>query len=192
MQRFSEYELILASNSPRRQQFLKNIGLDFKVITHDVDEIYPESLKKEEITDFLVKLKAMPFKNLNEKQIVITADTIVWDEKKCLGKPNTIEEAVEMLSQLSGKSHQVITSVAFTQANSQKVIHEISNVFFKPLTKLEIDYYIREFKPFDKAGAYGIQEWIGTVAIEKIEGSYTNIVGLPVAQVLITLEKICK
>jgi septum formation protein len=108
-----------------------------------------------------------------------------------LGKPKDRAEAVQMLQQLSGEAHQVVTSVAFTQAKQQKVIHEVSTVYFKALTTAEIDYYIDNYQPFDKAGAYGIQEWIGTVGIEKIEGSYTNIVGLPVAQVLATLEKIC-
>ncbi len=191
MQRFSNYDIILASNSPRRQQFLKDIGLDFRIKTHSVEEIFPEELKAAEISDYLVKLKAEPFKSLTETELVITADTIVWHKNQCLGKPKERAEAVQMLQQLSGEAHQVVTSVAFTQAHQQKVIHEVSTVYFKALTAAEIDYYIDNYQPFDKAGAYGIQEWIGTVGIEKIEGSYTNIVGLPVAQVLATLEKIC-
>lgn len=191
MQRFSNYDIILASNSPRRQQFLKDIGLDFRIKTHSVEEIFPEELKAAEISDYLVKLKAEPFKYLTEKQLVITADTIVWHNNQCLGKPKDRAEAVQMLQQLSGEAHQVVTSVAFTQAHQQMVIHQVSTVYFKALTAAEIDYYIDNYQPFDKAGAYGIQEWIGTVGIEKIEGSYTNIVGLPVAQVLATLEKIC-
>ena len=191
MRRFSNYDIILASNSPRRQQFLKDIGLDFRIKTHSVEEIYPEELKAAEISDYLVKLKAEPFKSLTEKQLVITADTIVWHNNQCLGKPKDRAEAVQMLQQLSEEAHQVITSVAFTQAHQQKVIHQVSTVYFKALTATEIEYYIDNYQPFDKAGAYGIQEWIGTVGIEKIEGSYTNIVGLPVAQVLATLEKIC-
>ena len=191
MKRFSNYNIILASNSPRRQQFLKDIGLDFSIKTHPVEEIFPEELKAAAISDYLVKLKAEPFKSLNEKDLVITADTIVWHNDQCLGKPKDRADAVRMLEQLSGEAHQVITSVAFTQAHQQKVIHELSRVYFKALTREEIDYYIDHYQPFDKAGAYGIQEWIGTVGIEKIEGSYANIVGLPVAQVLATLEKIC-
>ena len=191
MQRFSNYDIILASNSPRRQQFLKDIGLDFRIKTHSVEEIFPEELKAAEISDYLVKLKAEPFKSLTEKQLVITADTIVWHNNQCLGKPKDRAEAVQMLQQLSEEAHQVVTSVAFTQAHQQKVIHQVSTVYFKALTATEIDYYIDNYQPFDKAGAYGIQEWIGTVGIVKIEGSYTNIVGLPVAQVLATLEKIC-
>lgn len=191
MHRFSNYDIILASNSPRRQQFLKEIGLDFRIKTHSIEEVFPEELKAAEISDYLVKLKAEPFKSLTEKQLVITADTIVWHNNQCLGKPKDRAEAVKMLQQLSGEAHQVVTSVAFTQADQQKVIHQVSTVYFKALTAAEIDYYIDNYQPFDKAGAYGIQEWIGTVGIEKIEGSYTNIVGLPVAQVLATLEKIC-
>ena len=191
MRRFSNYDIILASNSPRRQQFLKDIGLDFRIKTHSVKEIYPEELKAAEISDYLVKLKAEPFKSLTEKQLVITADTIVWHNNQCLGKPKDRAEAVQMLQQLSEEAHQVVTSVAFTQAHQQKVIHQVSTVYFKALTATEIDYSIDNYQPFDKAGAYGIQEWIGSVGIVKIEGSYTNIVGLPVAQVLATLEKIC-
>ena len=191
MQRISNYDIILASNSPIRQQFLKDIGLDFRIKTHSVEEIFPEELKAAEISDYLVKLKAKPFKSLTDKELVITADTIVWHNNQCLGKPKNRAKAVQMLQQLSGEAHKVVTSVAFTQAHQQKVIHEVSTVYFKALTAAEIDFYIENYQPFDKAGAYGIQEWIGTVGIEKIEGSYTNIVGLPVAQVLATLEKIC-
>ena len=191
MQRFSNYDIILASNSPRRQQFLKDIGLDFSIKTHPVEEIFPEELKAAAISDYLVKLKAAPFKNLNEKELVITADTIVWHNDQCLGKPKDRAEAVQMLQQLSGKIHQVVTSVAFTQAQQQTIINETSSVYFKVLTQEEINYYIDHYQPYDKAGAYGIQEWIGTIGVEKIEGSYANIVGLPVAQVLATLEKIC-
>jgi len=191
MQRFSNYDIILASNSPRRQQFLKDIGLDFSIKTHPVEEIFPEELKAAAISDYLVKLKAAPFKSLNDNTIVITADTIVWHNDQCLGKPKDRAQAVQMLQQLSGNTHQVVTSVAFTQSHQQTLINETSSVRFKVLTQEEIDYYIDNYQPYDKAGAYGIQEWIGTIGIEKIEGSYVNIVGLPVAQVLATLEKIC-
>lgn len=191
MQRFSNYDIILASNSPRRQQFLKDIGLNFSIKTHPVEEIFPEDLKAAAISDYLVKLKAAPFKSLNDNAIVITADTIVWHNDQCLGKPKDRTEAVKMLQQLSGNRHEVVTSVAFTQAHRQTIINETSSVYFKVLTQQEINYYIDNYQPYDKAGAYGIQEWIGTIGIEKIEGSYANIVGLPVAQVLATLEKIC-
>ena len=191
MKRFPSTKIILASNSPRRQQFLKDIGLDFEIKTHPVEEIFPPELKGAEIPDYLVKLKAAPFTQLTPQELVITADTIVWYEGECLGKPTDKSHAKHMLEQLSGKMHEVITSVGFTQAHLQHVLHQSSKVYFKPLSEEEIDFYIENYQPFDKAGAYGIQEWIGTVAIDKIEGSYTNIVGLPVAQVLATLEKIC-
>ena len=192
MQRFSSYKIILASNSPRRQQFLKEIGLDYTVQTHPVEEIFPPNLRGAEIPDYLVRLKAAPFTALKTKELVITADTIVWSGHQYLGKPKNKQEAEKMLCQLSGKMHEVITSVAFTQAHQQRLINETSRVYFKQLSAEEIDYYIETFQPYDKAGAYGIQEWIGSIGIEKIEGSYTNIVGLPVAQVLSTLEEICR
>ena len=139
-----------------------------------------------------MRLKAAPFTALEAKELVITADTIVWSDNRYLGKPKNKQEAEKMLCQLSGKMHEVITSVAFTQAHQQRLINETSRVYFKQLSAEEIDYYIETFQPYDKAGAYGIQEWIGSIGIEKIEGSYTNIVGLPVAQVLSTLEEICR
>ncbi len=191
MDRFLNKKIILASNSPRRHQFLRDIGIHFEVKTHAVEEVYPPHLMGAEIPNYLAKLKATPFKNLQPDEVVITSDTIVWSNHQCLGKPTDIPEAKSMLEQLSGSSHEVITAVGFTLANAQHLIHEVSTVYFKPLTEEEIEFYIDHFKPFDKAGAYGIQEWIGTIGIEKIEGSYTNIVGLPVAQVLATLEKIC-
>lgn len=191
MQRFKQMEFILASGSPRRQQFLKDVGLNFTIKTFDIQEVYPPSLKGAAIPTYLVKLKADPFQELNDKQVVITADTIVWSNEQCLGKPKNKVEAKQMLQQLSGKSHEVITAVAFTQAHQQTIIYESTSVVFKSLTPEEIEYYIASFSPFDKAGAYGIQEWIGTIGIEKIDGSYTNVVGLPVAQVLATLEQIC-
>lgn len=191
MHRFPDHDIILASNSPRRKQFLNDIGLKYRIKTHPVEEIFPPELKGAEISDYLVKRKATPFENISEKELIITADTIVWHKQQCLGKPRDREEAVKMLQQLSGSAHEVITSVAFTQIHQQTVIHEISKVYFKAFGQREIDYYIDAYQPYDKAGAYGIQEWIGTVGIERIEGSYSNIVGLPVAQVLATLEKIC-
>ena len=191
MQRFKDFKIILASNSPRRQQFLKDIGLSFSIKTHEVEERFPPTLQGSDISDYLVKLKAAPFENIAPNEIIITADTIVWSDGKCLGKPKDAKQAKQMLQQLSGNKHEVITSVAFTQPHQQTVIHQTSTVYFKPLSAKEIEYYIDHYAPFDKAGAYGIQEWIGTVGIEKIEGSYTNIVGLPVAQVLATLEQIC-
>ena len=189
--KFKPFEIILASNSPRRKQFFKEAGIPFTIKTFEVDEIFDSKLKGVEISDYLVKLKAEPFlEHLKPNQIVITADTIVWSDEHYFGKPKNKVEAKKMLSQLSNKSHQVITSVAFTQKNQQKIIHEISSVTFKKLSNSEIEYYVNEFNPLDKAGAYGIQEWIGTIGIENIKGSYTNIVGLPMAQILQSLDEL--
>jgi len=184
-QDFNSVEIILASNSPRRKQFFKEAGIPFTVKTFEVDEIFDPTLKGAAISNYLVKLKAAPFQNhIQSNQIVVTADTIVWGDDQYLGKPKTKADAKQMLRLLSGKEHQVITSVAFTQKNKQLLIHETSSVTFKKLSDQEIEFYVNEFEPMDKAGAYGIQEWIGTIGIERIEGSYTNIVGLPMAQVL--------
>lgn len=191
MNTFSNKEIILASNSPRRQQFLKDSGVNFTVQTHAVEEVFPPHLTASAIAEYLVKLKAAPFTNLTENQLLITADTIVWCDDQCLGKPTDRDQAFDMLGQLSGKMHEVITAVAFTQSQQQNIIHESTKVYFKPLSAAIINHYIDHYQPYDKAGAYGIQEWIGTVGIERIEGSYTNVVGLPVAQVLTTLKKIC-
>ena len=188
---FSSVEIILASNSPRRKQFFKEAGIPFTVKTFNVDEVFSPELKGAAISDYLVKLKAAPFQgSILTDQIIITADTIVWGNEQYLGKPKTKEHAKEMLHLLSGKEHQVITSVAFTQKDEQHLINESSLVVFKKLSAEEIDFYVNEFEPMDKAGAYGIQEWIGTIGIERIEGSYTNIVGLPMAQVLQKLIKL--
>ena len=190
-EKFNPFEIILASSSPRRKQFFKEAGIPFTEKTFEADEIFDSKLKGVEISDYLVKLKAEPFlEHLKPNQIVITADTIVWSDEHYFGKPKNKVEAKKMLSQLSNKSHQVITSVAFTQKNQQKIIHEISSVTFKKLSNSEIEYYVNEFNPLDKAGAYGIQEWIGTIGIENIKGSYTNIVGLPMAQILQSLEEL--
>jgi septum formation protein len=173
--------LILASGSPRRQHFLKELGLDFEIRLKEVEEIYPTSLEGEEITDYLAKLKARPFEQeLNENDILITSDTIVWLENKAIGKPKNIVDATVMLSNLSGKTHKVISSICITTTNKQIVIHDTTLVKFKVLSEDEIDYYINNYKPFDKAGSYGIQEWIGFIGIEKIEGSYFNVMGFPI------------
>tara|TARA_B110000090_G_scaffold151750_1_gene166510 strand:+ start:98 stop:709 length:612 start_codon:yes stop_codon:yes gene_type:complete len=187
-QKLKSYEIILASNSPRRKQFFEEAGIPFTLKTFEVDEVFDPKLKGTEISDYLVKLKAKPFISIiKTNQIVVTADTIVWGDKLYLGKPKTKKEAVEILATLSAKEHQVITSVAFTQKKQQHIINEISKVRFKELSSEEIEYYVNNFEPMDKAGAYGIQEWIGTIGIENISGSYTNIVGLPMAQVVQSL-----
>ncbi len=173
--------LILASGSPRRQHFLKELDLDFEIRLKEVDEIYPIHLKKEEITDYLAILKASPFKNeLKENDILITADTIVWLNDKAIGKPKDKKDAIAMLQLLSDNMHTVISSVCITSDKKQIVFHDFTSVYFNKLTEEEIEFYINKYKPFDKAGSYGIQEWIGYIGIKKIEGSYFNVMGFPV------------
>lgn len=185
--------IILASGSPRRQQFFKDLGLDFEIRLKEVEEIYPPKLKHFEISDYLAQLKSLPFEEeLQENDILITSDTIVWLNEKALGKPRSKEEAFLMLSEMSGKTHEVITSVCIKTANSQKTVHAVTKVTFKELSTEEINYYIKNYQPFDKAGAYGIQEWIGAIGITKIEGTYNNVVGLPVNLVYKELLALCK
>jgi septum formation protein len=179
-EKLKNYHIILASKSPRRQQFFKDLDLDFTIQLKEVEEIYPKKLKGSEITDFLADLKSKPFTNLLDTDLLITSDTIVWLENNPLGKPKNEEEAFKMLRSLSGKKHEVITSISIKSKNFQKIINDTTVVSFKELTDREINYYIKNYQPFDKAGAYGIQEWIGFIAINKIEGSYFNVVGLPV------------
>lgn len=181
MKWFPEYNFILASKSPRRQELLKSLGIDFSIQLKEVNEVYPANLPKEEIPVYLAELKAQPFKNeLTKNDLLITADTVVCLEEHVLGKPGSLEEAVEMLQKLSGKQHQVITGVCLSSHNKTKSFYALTNVVFKKLTSEEINYYIDTFRPFDKAGAYGIQEWIGSIGITSIEGSFYNVMGLPV------------
>jgi septum formation protein len=178
--KLKQYHIILASGSPRRQQFFKELGIDFEVRLKPVKEEYPNRLTHFEISDYLAQLKALPFKEeLKDNEILITSDTIVWHNNKALGKPINELDAFTMIKSLSNATHQVITSVCFTTKTLQKTINAITNVTFKKLEDEEIQYYIDTCKPFDKAGAYGIQEWIGQIGITKIEGSYFNVVGLP-------------
>lgn len=173
--------IILASASPRRQAFFKDLGVDFEIRLKEIEETYPPALKHFEISDYLAQLKSLPFeKELQENDILITSDTIVWHQDKALGKPRNTTEAFNMLSALSNTTHEVITSVCFKTTTFQKTVATVTKVSFKQLSASEINYYITNYQPFDKAGAYGIQEWIGNIAITKIEGSYTNVVGLPV------------
>jgi len=179
-EKLKKYNVILASGSPRRQQFLKEMGVDFSIQLKDIEEVYPSHLKAQEITNYLAKLKANAFKNsLQQNDLIITSDTLVWLEGKALGKPKDKKDAFEMLSLMTGKTHEVITSVCLMSLTFTKVFYETTKVSFKTLTADEINYYIDAFQPYDKAGSYGVQEWIGLIAIEKIEGSYANVVGLP-------------
>ncbi len=172
--------IILASKSPRRQKFLKDLGLDFEIRLKELEENYPNHLKRNEITDFLSKLKAEPFsEELDENDILITSDTIVWLNNKALGKPKDRKDAIYILRKLSNNMHEVITSISITSKDSQLTVNDVTKVYFKKLTLEEITYYVDKFEPYDKAGAYGIQEWIGFIGIEKIEGSYFNVMGFP-------------
>ena len=185
-------QLILASGSPRRQQFLKDLGLKFEIRLKPVNEIYPPKLRHFEISDYLAQLKSLPFEaELKPNDILITSDTIVWLNNEALGKPKNKNEAFDMLKKLSNTTHEVITSVCFKTTTFQKTVAAVTKVTFKPLTNEEINYYIDFYKPFDKAGGYGIQEWIGNIGITKIEGTYNNVVGLPVDIVYRELLALC-
>ena len=179
-QKLTNYNVILASGSPRRQQFFKDLEIDFSIQLKEIEEIYPENLKGVAITDYLSNLKSDAFSTLNDNDLLITSDTIVWLEGKALGKPKDAKEAFTMLRAMSGKKHEVITSVCIKSNSFRKIVNDITSVTFKELSDEEIQYYINNYKPFDKAGAYGIQEWIGFIGIDKIAGSYFNVVGLPV------------
>jgi septum formation protein len=174
------YKIILASRSPRRQFLLKGLDIPFKVKVKEVEEKFPQHLKREKIALFLCDLKAEAFKNeIDDKTLIITADTIVWINGKILNKPKNHKDAVNILSQLSGNMHEVITGVCLKTNKKTHSFYALTKVYFKKLSKNEIEYYVSNYKPYDKAGAYGAQEWIGYVAIERIEGSYFNVMGLP-------------
>lgn len=178
-----KYHFILASKSPRRQFLLKDLGLDFEIHTKEVNESFPTDLKAEQIPLYLCEKKANAFdEELNNNTIVITADTIVWIENKVLNKPENLDDAVRMLKLLSGKMHEVFTGVCIKSKNKSKTFYACTKVYFKTLSDYEIEFYVNNFHPFDKAGAYGAQEWIGYIAVEKIEGSYFNVMGLPLKE----------
>jgi len=179
----SSCKIILASKSPRRQELLKGLGVDFEVRTKEVEEVYPNHLKNEEVALFLSELKSAAFENeIKANELLITSDTIVCIDDQILGKPKNATDAEKMLGVLSGRKHEVITAVTLSTLEKKHSFAVSTAVYFKELSTEEIDYYITNYQPFDKAGSYGIQEWIGYVGIEKIEGSYFNVVGLPVHQ----------
>ncbi|MBE0423208.1 MAG: septum formation protein Maf [Lutibacter sp.] len=182
--------IILASGSPRRQELFKELGLDFSIQLKAVEEIYPPTFKGAEITNYLAELKTAAFTDLAENDILITSDTIVWLNDKAIEKPKDKQQAIEMLQELSGKCHKVITSICIKTITSQKVFYDVTKVCFKPLSLEEITYYVENYQPFDKAGAYGIQEWIGFIGVNKIEGSYFNVMGLPVHKLYEELMKL--
>jgi septum formation protein len=179
--KLKNHRIILASQSPRRQQMLRELGLKFDVVVKEYPETYPEGLDGKTIAEYVSHQKAISFRGgLSENEIVITADTIVWCNGKVLGKPRDFNDAENMLREISGNTHDVITGVTLLSTAKEKTFSVTSKVTFDPLTPTEISFYIENYKPFDKAGAYGIQEWIGLVACSGIEGSYFNVVGLPV------------
>ena len=179
------YHIILGSGSPRRKELLGELGLEFEVDTRNTfEEVYSEDTPQENIPEVLSMGKSLGFhRELSENEILITSDTLVLCEGRVMGKPRDREDAADMLKALSGKSHKVITAVTFRDAERSKTVSDTALVHFKELTDSEIDYYIDNYRPFDKAGAYGIQEWIGYIGIDKIEGSYFTIMGLPVHKV---------
>ncbi len=178
-------KIILASQSLRRRQLLEEIGFTYELRPKDVEESYPEHLQCEEIVEFLAEKKSMVFSDaeIEEDSILLTADTIVWlDGASCL-KPIDEQDAINMLGKLSGRKHRVATGVCLRSKDKKKVFHVLTDVFFKPLTLEERTFYVKKYRPYDKSGSYGIQEWIGYIGIERIEGSYTNVMGLPTKEV---------
>lgn len=185
------YKVILASNSPRRKELLAGLGIDFSVrIIKDIDESYPASLRGEDIPVFISGKKAEAYRRtMAEDELIITADTIVYDNDKVLGKPSSREEAINMLTELSGHAHEVITGVTICSRDKMKQFASVSKVFFDNLTEEEIEYYVDLYRPYDKAGSYGIQEWIGFVGVTRIEGSYFNVMGLPIQRLYKELKR---
>jgi len=179
-EKLSSYEIILASQSPRRIKFLNELDIQFKSVKLDFDESYPNNLMAEQITDFIADKKASYFSEmLNKNTIVITSDTIVWLNEEAIGKPKDNKNAKEILQTLSGNTHKVITSFCIKTLESKNIVNDTTEVTFKHLSDKEIDYYIKNNKVLDKAGAYGIQDWIGYIGITNIEGTYNNVMGLP-------------
>ncbi len=186
------YKVVLASGSPRRQQFFKELSIPFEIRPRPVEETYPDHLKGKEIAVYLAQLKASAFEDLSADELLITSDTVVWSENESLAKAENAGEAKEMMRKLSGKTHEVITGVCFKTSKFEKTYSEVTKVKFATLSEAEIDYYVRHFQPFDKAGAYGIQDWIGLIGVTYIEGSFFNVMGLPthlVYRVLVDLAK---
>ena len=179
-EKLNKINIILASGSPRRQQFFKEMDLHYTIRLKEIEEVYPEHLKGAEITNFLAELKANAFENeLGENDVLVTSDTIVWLQGKALGKPKDYDDAFKMLQQLANQTHEVITSVCLKSIAKTEVFHCVTKVTFADLSDEAIRYYLDNYQPFDKAGSYGIQDWIGLIGISNIEGSYTNVVGLP-------------
>lgn len=186
-------ELLLGSKSPRRQELLKGAGIDYTLITIDSDEDFSEDMDGEKVAEYLAIKKAEAFEGDLENKILLTADTTVFLEGEIINKPLDEEDAIKMLSKLSGKMHTVFTGVCLRSKNKEIAFTDKTNVYFKKLTKEQIEFYVLNYKPLDKAGAYGIQDWIGYIGVEKIEGDFFNVMGLPVNRVydeLLELNKV--
>lgn len=192
LENLKKYQITLASNSPRRKELLSELNLDYKVkILPDIDETYPDTLKGEDIPLYIARKKAEAYKSIMSKnELIITADTIVYTDGEVLGKPKDEADARRMLHALSGRSHQVITGVCITTSGFQRSFASVTEVTFDTLTDEEIDFYISTYNPMDKAGAYGIQEWIGFIGVSKLNGSYFNVMGLPVQRLYRELKNI--
>jgi septum formation protein len=187
----SNYQITLGSGSSRRKELLEMTGIKFDINSIPVNEDFPNTLKNKEIAEHIVINKSKPFRDIvKDNQIIITADTLVWFQEKCWGKPKDKNEAKNMLKILAGQNHQVITSVGFLTSNSFEILTELTQVKYKDLTEKEINYYVDTVNPIDKAGSYGIQDWIGMIGVENINGSYTSVLGLPVPQVTNQILKI--
>lgn len=190
LQTLTNIDIILASGSPRRKQLLEDAGFHFRILTKEVEEHYPIYLQRSDIPLYLSKIKAHSLKSDFPDSLIIAADTIVVQRREVFNKPSSTEEAKQMLWKLSNNMHEVITGVTICYKGQERSFFEITEVFFKPLTEEVINHYIEHFKPFDKAGSYGIQEWIGMVGIKKIQGDYYNVMGLPVSKLVDELEKL--
>ncbi|MDE6443821.1 MAG: Maf family nucleotide pyrophosphatase [Muribaculaceae bacterium] len=192
LENLKDYKIFLASKSPRRRELLQLLRVPFTVLTiGGIDESFPAALPLREVPEYISSKKADVYRErLNDKEIVITADTMVICGDKILGKPADGKEAVEMLKELSGKTHQVVTGVTLATRHSKKSFSTVTDVTFSDISADDIIYYVNNFQPFDKAGAYGIQEWIGAVAVSGIRGSFYNVMGLPVHQLYKELSKI--
>lgn len=190
----NEITILLASKSPRRQKLLHDLGLHYKIIELEVDETYPENLQAEEIALYLCRKKADAFNpgSLKPNTVLVTADTIVWLDGKCIGKPSGRNEAIRMLTQLAGREHSVYTGICLRTAEKEKVFFSHTLVKFNDLHESDIEFYIDNFKPYDKAGSYGIQDWIGLTGVEKVDGCYYNVMGFPVQQFYDELKKFIK
>lgn len=185
-----DIKIVLASKSPRRQALIKELGIPFEIRTKEVDEVYPESLNIYSVPEYLAELKAEPITNsLGSSEILLTSDTVVIFNGEILGKPKDQVDAINMLSVLSGAMHEVVTGVSLRNNNKTHTFSVKTKVLFKELTRSEIEYYVQEFKPFDKAGSYGIQEWLGLIGVKQIEGCFYNVMGLPTNAIYTAIKK---